>query len=122
MQTGCVRINNMKKLTFFIMISLSLAGCTTQWVPATSSPTPFSEAKTTCYYSASRLFPVKNEVAQRTELRTVTHPCETKKGTCSYSIPTLESYVIDVNRDSRNNMYDSCMQQNGWKKKTKYLF
>ncbi len=126
MQTGSVRINDMRRLTFFILICISLAGCTTQWVPTTSSPTPFNEATMECNQLALRLFPVKNEVAQKSELRTVRQPCANgsqcgKDGYYTQSIPMTESYVMDVNQGSRNNTYNNCMQQKGWKQKIKYL-
>ncbi|CAM3258966.1 hypothetical protein XNC1_2660 [Xenorhabdus nematophila ATCC 19061] len=109
------------------MICVSLTACTTQWVPTTGNPTPFYEASQTCHETASKLFPVKNEVAQRSILKTVRQSCVNgvecgKKGYYNQSVPVTESYVIDVNRDSRNHYYDSCMQQKGWKQKIKYLF
>ncbi|MBI6547922.1 hypothetical protein H8A87_04095 [Xenorhabdus sp. VLS] len=76
---------------------------------------------------SSRLFPVKNEVAQRSALKTVRQPCVNgvecgKDGYYNQSVPITESYVMDVNKDSRNRYFYNCMQQKGWKQKTKYLF
>ncbi|WP_071827266.1 hypothetical protein [Xenorhabdus doucetiae] len=116
----------MKKLTSSLIICLSLAGCTTQWVPTTSHPTPFSEATAECNLSASSLFPVKNEVAQRSTLKSVRQHCVNgvqcgKDGYYYQSVPMTESYVIDVNSDSRRGSYYSCMRQKGWKQQTKSL-
>ncbi|CDL87704.1 conserved hypothetical protein [Xenorhabdus cabanillasii JM26] len=119
-QTGCVRTGNMKKSALLITISVLLTGCTTQWIPARSNPTPFHEANAECNTSALQRFPVKNEVAQTSHLRTVKNYCGKD---CSYeqSVPMTESYIIDVNERSRNQIYRFCMQQNGWQQKTKYL-
>ncbi len=109
------------------MICVPLTACTTQWVPATGNPTPFNEANQICNDVSSRLFPVKNEVAQKSVLQTVRQSCVNGvkyEKDCYYnqSVPVTESYVIDVNRDSRNQYYYNCMQQKGWKQKIKYLF
>ncbi|MDC9595552.1 hypothetical protein [Xenorhabdus anantnagensis] len=116
----------MKKLTSSIIICLSLAGCTTQWVPATSNPVPFSEAKVECKLSALQQFPVKNEVAQRSTMKMVQQPCINKdqcgkNGYYSQNVPVTESYVMDVNEGSRRESYHGCMQQKGWKQITKSL-
>ena len=34
----------------------------------------------------------------------------------------MESYVIDVNEDTRNNYYLECMVSKGWTKKDKYMW
>ncbi|MDX7992414.1 hypothetical protein FE394_12810 [Xenorhabdus sp. Reich] len=116
----------MKKTLLLAILSTLLSGCTTQWVPASSNPAPFSQAKAECSAESMQQFPVKNEVAQRSQLRTVRQPCmkDVQCGKDNYydqNIPMTESYVIDVNRDSRNQYYYSCMQQKGWKQETKYL-
>ncbi|SIP74041.1 hypothetical protein [Xenorhabdus innexi] len=109
----------MKKSVLLITISLLLTGCTIKWVPARSNPTPFHEANSECQSSALQQFPVKNEVAQTSQLRTVRNSCGKD---CSYeqSVPMTESYVIDVNQNSRNQAYGFCMQEKGWKQKTVY--
>ncbi|PHM26425.1 hypothetical protein BDE27_1933 [Xenorhabdus ehlersii] len=117
---------NMKKLTSSMIICISLAGCTTQWVPATSNPVPFSEAKVECRLSALQQFPIKNEVAQRSTLQMVQQPCINKEqcgknGYYSQNVPMVESYVTDVNKGSRSEFYYDCMHQKGWKQITKSL-
>ncbi|MDC9593238.1 hypothetical protein [Xenorhabdus sp. IM139775] len=116
----------MKKLMFSLLMCCSLAGCTTQWVPATSNPPPLNEAMAECQSSASNLFPVKNEVAQRSTLKSVRQPCSNddkcgKEGYYYQNVPMYESYVIDVNEDSRREFYRNCMLQKGWKQQTRSL-
>ncbi|WP_244590528.1 hypothetical protein [Xenorhabdus mauleonii] len=116
----------MRKLIFSMMVCASLTACTTQWVPATGNPTPFNEATQICNESASKIFPVKNEVAQKSVIRTVRQACVNgvqcgKEGYYNQSVPVTESYVIDVNRDSREQYFFNCMNQKGWKQKIRYL-
>ncbi|WP_323864955.1 hypothetical protein [Xenorhabdus cabanillasii] len=110
----------MKKSALLITISVLLTGCTTQWIPARSNPTPFHQAKAECNISAMQQFPVKNEVAQTSHLKTVKNSCGKD---CFYeqSVPMTQSYIIDVNERPRDQVYRFCMQQNGWQQKTKYL-
>ncbi len=108
------------------MICVSLTACTTQWVPATGNPIPFNEATQICNDASLSLFPVKNEVAQRSVLKTVRQSCVNgvecgKDGYYNQSVPVTESYVMDVNQSSRNQYYNHCMKQKGWKQKIKYL-
>ncbi|WP_340608646.1 hypothetical protein [Xenorhabdus bharatensis] len=109
----------MKKSALLITISMLLTGCTTQWIPARSNPTPFHEADLECQSSALQQFPVKNEVAQTSHLKTVRNSCG-KDCTYMQSVPMTESYIIDVNESSRSQVYRFCMQQKGWKLKTNY--
>ncbi|CDG21120.1 conserved exported protein of unknown function [Xenorhabdus poinarii G6] len=116
----------MKKLIPSITVCILLAGCTTKWVPATSHPAPFSEAKVDCKLSALQQFPVKNEIAQRSTLKMVQQPCFDKEqcgknGYYSQNVPMVESYVTDVNEGSRREYYYGCMHQKGWKQITKSL-
>lgn len=133
MQTGCIRMKDMKKILFSIMFSVALTGCTTQWVPVGSHYTPFNEANAECNIEALQQFPVRNEVAQRSSIKTVKHYCpaccksdkaDKSDKDCYFdqSVPTTESYVMDVNERSRHQLYSSCMERNGWEEQTKYLF
>lgn len=45
-----------------------------------------------------------------------------KDKTYKEQTPVMESYVIDVNEDTRNNYYLECMVSKGWTKKDKYMW
>ncbi|MBD2800284.1 hypothetical protein ID854_07390 [Xenorhabdus sp. M] len=116
----------MKKIILLVILSTLTSGCTTQWVPASTNPIPFNQAQTECSGESIEQYPVKNEVAQRSTLKTVQQPCVNgvqcgKNGYYMQSIPMTESYVMDVNENSRSQYFYSCMQQKGWKQKIKYL-
>ncbi len=117
----------MKRLFSFLFILL-LSGCTSVWVPVSGgSQYTQSEATATCKPEAMHLYPVKNEVAQRSVMSSVEKKCKKdddcgKDKTYKEQTPVTESYVLDVNEDTRNNHYLECMETKGWLKKDKYMW
>lgn len=103
-----------------------LSGCSTQWVKNRFNAEDFSFAKEICEEKAGNKFPVKNEVAQRTKYTRFYETC-LKNEICdgnkykTVRQPEIESYVMDVNKDSRDNFFYQCMSQLGWKAETKLL-
>ncbi len=117
----------MKRLFFFLFILL-LSGCTSVWVPVSDgSQYTQSEARATCKLEAIHLYPVKNEVFQRSVVSSTEKKC-TKDDNCgkdkTYKEQTLvtESYVLDINEKTRNNYDLECMETKGWLKKNKYMW
>nr|WP_282550447.1 MULTISPECIES: hypothetical protein [Providencia] len=117
----------MKHLFSFLFILL-LSGCTSVWVPVSGgSQYTQSEARATCKPEAMHLYPVKNEVAQRSVMSSVEKKCKKdddcgKETTYKEQTPVTESYVLDVNENTRNNYYLECMETKGWLKKDKYMW
>lgn len=107
------------RFSLLILIFL-LSGCETQWVNL-SSEEIFSTAKNFCHNQAKNKFPIKNEIVQRTKyLPSYTH-CSRKKH-CHYRADRveIESYVMDVNDDSRRREFHECMGQRGWQEEIKW--
>ncbi|MBG6248821.1 MULTISPECIES: hypothetical protein [Symbiopectobacterium] len=114
----------MKTLLLFMLVPVLLSGCSTRWVKIRDNPTDHVTSRTLCRVSAEQRFPVRNEVINRTNYRTVTEPCDYKRW-CggqkyrTYDVEKLQSYVTDVNDGSRNSSYHDCMLDNGWQQQTK---
>ncbi|HAT3781512.1 hypothetical protein [Serratia marcescens] len=109
----------MRVVWFFFLILLS--GCSGKWVSSGYVSENFNSADAACSDAAKAEFPVRNEVAQRTKFGQRVESCK-KKEDCdgkSYKVtevPTIESYAMDVNHESRDDYYLSCMKSKGWKK------
>ncbi|AOM39714.1 hypothetical protein [Xenorhabdus hominickii] len=106
----------MKKLALSIIVCASLTACMTRWVPITSNPTPLDEAKRICDKLALKQFPVKNEVAYKTNTTTIhnSYGSGDKKTTYDQTFPKIETYIMDVNEGSRKKQFEECMNENGW--------
>lgn len=110
------------KINIVYIIPLFFAsGCAGKWVKNGYSDTPFHIADQTCTDEAKREYPVRNEVAQRTAYGSHVENCKKKedcggKGYKVNQVPLIESYVMDVNLDSREDLYRSCMKGKGWEK------
>ncbi|HDS6412607.1 TPA: hypothetical protein QHZ98_005452 [Klebsiella oxytoca] len=116
----------MKSINYIFLFSLLLSGCSSQWVKSKATAEDLSTAKIFCETQAEKKSPVKNEVAQRTtysqkyEKCNKSDVCEGKKYK-TIERPETESYVIDVNNDSRRRSFHQCMSMKGWEEETKFL-
>lgn len=116
------------KSRLFILLAFLLSGCSSVWVPVSGgSKFTQAEANAVCKPEALHLYPIKNEVAQRSVMAYVEKKCKKdddcgKDKTYKEQTPVMESYVIDVNEDTRNNYYLECMVSKGWTKKDKYMW
>lgn len=115
----------MIKKLFCITGLLFLSGCGSQWVKKSNNAEDYLDARTHCEDRAEELFPTKNEVAKDTT-RTLVYDgaCvkngkKDKKKKCrNYYHSDTRSYVLDVNYDSRNEIFNSCMERKGWEERT----
>lgn len=110
----------MKKIHLLIFL-FTACGCSGKWVRYKSDAIQFSKSNVQCHKSSLIDFPIKNEVAQKSDYEIYEKKCDKRSycnGDGSYTVkrPTIESYVIDVNEESRIDSYSSCMSANGWKK------
>ena len=109
----------MRALYFFSLFTL--CGCAGKWVSNGLSSESFGSADHTCTLESRKMYPVRNEVAQRTRFEQQVEKCK-KKEDCDgknykvTEVPGIESYAMDVNEDSRKDHYKACMQENGWTK------
>ncbi|TQI80948.1 hypothetical protein FHU10_4154 [Serratia fonticola] len=109
-----------------LALSMMLAGCSSQWVRDRADAEDFSLAKYGCEAQAESKFPVKNEVAQRTVYTDYYESCK-KDENCdgdkykTVKKPAIESYIMDVNKDSRRGLFNQCMNQKGWKSETTWF-
>ncbi|HEY3984851.1 hypothetical protein [Cedecea sp.] len=116
----------MNKTLIAIICCLLLSGCTSQWVKTRSNAQEYTSARAACETQAQQAFPVRNEVAQRTKYTTYYEAC-TKKDDCdgektrAVKKPEIESYVMDVNSESRDRLFNQCMELKGWESKIKWL-
>ncbi|AHF79255.1 Lipoprotein (plasmid) [Sodalis praecaptivus] len=116
----------MRKDLLIVISLFQLSGCTSQWIMNRPTAEDFSSARYACEAQSESKFPVKNEVAQRTvysqhyEKCKKKEDCDGKKYT-TIERPETESYVMDVNKDSRNSEFYRCMRQKGWEKEIKWL-
>lgn len=107
-------------------ITLMLCGCSSQWVTNRSGAEAFTSARTACEIQSDKKFPVKNEVAQRTVYSQKYEACR-KDEECNgkkykkTERPETESYVMDVNKESRRNAFYSCMSVKGWEYETQWF-
>ncbi len=108
-------------------MSLLLAACTSKWEPIGSPELTYQEADSKCEFDSFKLFPVRNEVAQKTVYKKITKKCK-KSDECGddktyeEDAPATESYVMDVNENSRNKEYRLCMKRQGWQQKNYYVW
>ncbi|AHK21491.1 hypothetical protein BF17_21120 [Yersinia similis] len=109
------------------LISFIISGCSSSWEPIGQAPLTLEATKSLCNSESLIRFPIKNEVAQRTIQQTVTIKCKTgeecsKNGGYKYENKSvLESYPMDVNKQSRNANFSDCMGKNGWQRETKWF-
>ncbi|MBG6242689.1 MAG: hypothetical protein EKE20_12945 [Candidatus Symbiopectobacterium sp. Dall1.0] len=109
-----------------LFATLLLSGCTTQWVKSSANAEDFTISKGACETLSEEKFPVKNEVAQRTQYTSYYLPCG-KKDDCknekyiSGQRPETQSYVMDVNSGSRQALFNQCMKLRGWTSETKWF-
>lgn len=107
-------------------ICLPLVGCTSQWVQTRVDAEDYTVAQLDCETRVEQRFPVKNEVAHRTAYETRYEMCS-KKEDCkgkrfrTAERPIIESYAIDVNEESRNDLFYQCMSNKGWENKVSWL-
>ena len=112
----------MNKTFATLVCCLLLSGCASQWVKTRSNAQEYTSARAACETQAQQTFPVRNEVAQRTKYTTYYEAC-TKKDDCdgektrAVKKPEIESYVMDVNSESRERLFTQCMAQKGWESK-----
>lgn len=114
------------KLTVILLCFL-LCACTSKWEPIAPVEWTYQEADSQCEFDSFKRFPVRNEVAQRTVYETITKKCKKndecgKEKTYEEKVPKTESYVLDVNKDSRHREYMSCMKRKGWQEKNIYFW
>ncbi|MEQ4786784.1 hypothetical protein ABN070_08870 [Morganella morganii] len=118
----------MMKNRLILVSVLLLSGCSSVWVevPGGSEYTR-AEANAFCEPESHKLYPVKNEVAQRSVMRDVEKRCK-KDDDCGNSktykeqTPVTESYVMDVNEDSRNRYFYNCMKTKGWDREDRWMW
>lgn len=105
---------------------LLLAGCSERWVKTRGNAADYLTARSGCDTRAREAFPVRNEVAQRTKYTTHYEKCG-KKAECdgekwkAVKKPEIESYVMDVNGDSRAETFYQCMTDSGWETQIKWF-
>ncbi|MFT8212121.1 MAG: hypothetical protein ACMZI0_18930 [Symbiopectobacterium sp.] len=94
------------KFTLLVTVLL-LSGCTTQWVTQwvknSANAEDFTISKAACEVLSEEKFPVKNE-----------------KYISGKRLET-QSYVMDVNADSRQALFKQCMKLRGWTSETKWF-
>ncbi|AXF77062.1 hypothetical protein LU631_21270 [Erwinia tracheiphila] len=116
----------MKSISSIILLPFLLCGCSSHWIKNRATAEDFLTAKTFCEAQAENKFPVKNEVAQKTiyskkyEKCKKNDDCEGKKYKTTER-PETQSYVMDVNDDSRRRSFYQCMSIKGWEKETKFM-
>lgn len=116
----------MIRTSLLLLCALLVNGCSSQWVKHRADAQNFADASASCSRQAKQEFPVKNEVAQRTQYTTRyekcsdTQACNGKKYR-SVDRPEIDSYVMDVNHDSREDAYEQCMLDAGWQNETTWL-
>lgn len=109
-----------------LILSTILSGCFSQWVRNSANAEEFSLAKNSCEEQAESKFPVKNEVAQKTRSTQYKEDCKKDEDCNGKKYRTvreseIESYVMDVNEDSRRHLLYQCMSRKGWKSETKWF-
>lgn len=106
----------------WLLSLFAITGCAGKWVNNGSNNELFGSADSACRVEARSEFPIRNEVAQRTKFEQQVENCK-KKEDCDgkkfkvTQVPTIESYAMDVNKDSREDHYIACMKKRGWEKK-----
>ncbi|TLJ03245.1 hypothetical protein [Escherichia sp. E4385] len=113
----------MKKIYSLLLTSFLLSGCTTEWKQTRYDAQDLSTAQYECGALAEEKYPVKNRIAERTVYEAHVEKCRRNKH-CKKkydSSPTVQSYVIDVNENTRYEWMERCMQQRGWVSEVKVL-
>lgn len=116
----------MKNKFILLFTTLLLFGCTTQWVKNSANADDFTVSKGACEVLSEQKFPVKNEVAQKTQYTPYYLPCG-KRDDCKNEKYILrqqsetQSYVMDVNSGSRQDLFKQCMKLSGWTSETKWF-
>ncbi|ELX8378636.1 hypothetical protein ABCS69_000807 [Providencia stuartii] len=110
-----------------MLMCLLLFACTSKWEPVGLSEWTYQEADSQCEFDAFKRFPVRNEVAQHTVYETISKKCKKddecgKEKTYEEKVPKTESYVLDVNKESRRQEYVRCMKRKGWQEKNDYFW
>lgn len=118
----------MKRILFanIFFTTFMISGCSTSWEPMGQTILTLDESKNVCNTESLTRFPIKNEVAQRTVQKQVAVKCKAggecpKSGYRYENKPALESYSMDVNKQSRNEDFSICMEKNGWRRDTKWF-
>ncbi|MEH2922551.1 hypothetical protein ACFFL1_17625 [Samsonia erythrinae] len=107
----------MKYNVFFVVLFLS--GCVSQWERESTSAVDFNNAYSVCSADAEAKFPVKNEVAtqvktvQKYDRCTKADRCGDKKYDMVNRVVS-ENYSLDVNKNDRNALINTCMKSKGW--------
>ncbi|AJZ90544.1 hypothetical protein RI049_05580 [Cedecea neteri] len=115
----------MNKFTPILMCCVLLSGCASQWVKTRGNAEEYTTARASCETQAEQKYPVRNEVAQRTKYTTYYETCGKKEDcggekTKAVKRPEIESYVMDVNHDSRDSLFYQCMELKGWESKLQW--
>lgn len=113
----------MKNICTLTIISLILSGCTTEWHKTRSDAQELSAARYECENKAEEKYPVKNKIAEKTVYEPHIEKCHHDKH-CKpkqVSTPTIQSYVIDVNEDTRDQWFEHCMKEKGWSSTMKIM-
>lgn len=108
------------KLTVILLCFL-LCACTSKWEPIGPVEWTYQEADSQCEFDSFKRFQfVTKSPKERCmkQLRKMQENDECgKEKTYEEKVPKTESYVLDVNKDSRHREYMSCMKRKGWQEK-----
>lgn len=113
----------MNKICTMISIVLLLSGCTTEWHKTRADAQDLTTARSECETKAEEKYPVKNKIAHKTVYESYPEKCHHDKH-CKpkqISTPTIQSYVIDVNEDTRDQWFEHCMKDKGWSSTMKVM-
>ncbi|WP_315078727.1 hypothetical protein [Acinetobacter guillouiae] len=114
-------------MKFFITLLLLffLTSCSSHWVSETGNNHDLKGSEDYCSRLAQSEYPVQNEVGVRTKNEDVLVRCSRNEKNCKDSTfetrPKIESYVIDVNADSRYYYFKVCMREHGWKREYRII-
>ncbi|WP_033851285.1 hypothetical protein [Yersinia wautersii] len=119
----------MKIISFpgILFISFSISGCSSPWERVGQPPLILEATKSLCNAESLAQFPIKNEMIRWEIQQRVAIVCKTgekcsKNGGFKYkNKSTLKSYLMDVNKQSRNANFSDCMGKNGWQRETKWF-
>ncbi|TCV96702.1 hypothetical protein [Biostraticola tofi] len=116
----------MPKFVLLAIVTLLLCGCASQWVKNRATAEDFSSANAACTDISENKYPVKNKVAQRTNYVKTAERCKKGEdcGGKKYQTterPETQSYVMDVNSDSRYDEFYRCMTGKGWQQEMRWL-
>ncbi len=110
----------MKSKASIIIFPLVLSGCSASWEPIGNPPVTLQNAQNICQSLSLSQFPIKNEVATRSVEKQISIKCKAGENCDSSGYRYekklgVESYPLDVNKQSRREAFSSCMENNGWK-------